>query len=59
MILVTNPDACDGCGACANNCPVRILRVETGKVRMTEPEMCTDCRICTEVCPGHVLEAGE
>jgi NAD-dependent dihydropyrimidine dehydrogenase PreA subunit len=57
MIKVVRIEACDGCGVCANNCPVGSLRVEAGKVVTREPEMCTDCRICVEVCPLQVLEA--
>lgn len=48
-------ESCDGCGVCVENCPVLILKVVDGKVRIADPEMCTDCRICMEVCPRQVL----
>ena len=57
VINTVNQDKCDGCGVCADNCPVEILRVKDGKIEMSEPEMCTNCRICVEVCPHQVLEA--
>ncbi len=56
MIRVVREDACDGCGVCVNNCPVGILRIKSGKIKVSGPEMCTDCRICIEVCAQRVFE---
>jgi NAD-dependent dihydropyrimidine dehydrogenase PreA subunit len=55
MTEVVKEENCDGCGVCVENCPVLILHVSHGKVRITDPELCTDCRICLEVCPTQVL----
>ena len=33
MINVVNEDECDGCGVCADNCPVRILQVMDRKIK--------------------------
>lgn len=56
MIGTVDEGLCDGCGVCVENCPVCILRVENGRVRVTKPDLCTDCRICGEVCPKQVVE---
>lgn len=51
-----NGDGCEACGVCVENCPVGILRVENGKVKITDPPSCTRCRICREVCPGRAFD---
>jgi NAD-dependent dihydropyrimidine dehydrogenase PreA subunit len=57
VINTFNQDKCDGCGVCADNCPVEILRVKDGMIEMSEPEMFTNCGICFEVRPHQVFEA--
>lgn len=58
MVTIIDVDACNGCGTCADNCPVGVVEVADGKVRVADPDMCTDCGICVEVCPNTVLERG-
>jgi len=49
---------CDGCGFCADNCPLGVLEVKGGKVAVADKDMCADCSICIEVCPNGVIEKG-
>ena len=41
---------CDGCGACVERCPVGLLELVGGKVKIKELERCTLCRACVEAC---------
>ena len=51
-IISIDADACDGCGQCAENCPVNLLSMEGSKAVVTgEPTECMGCEACTSVCP--------
>ena len=56
MINIVNIEKCDGCATCSDTCPVEVLAVIDGKIRVVDGEMCTDCYACVEVCPNFLLE---
>ncbi|PCN51133.1 DNA-directed RNA polymerase subunit D [Candidatus Geothermarchaeota archaeon ex4572_27] len=41
---------CDGCGACVEACPKKVLRVEDGKARLVDKLGCTTCGLCADAC---------
>jgi len=51
-----NLNTCNGCGACINACPNRVLGLVNGKARVIHAEACTNCGLCTNSCPNNAIE---
>jgi NADH-quinone oxidoreductase subunit F len=45
-----DPEACEGCGACARNCPHQAIEGERKEPHRINPDLCTRCGSCVEVC---------
>ena len=52
-------ELCNGCSACARQCPVQAIRGELRVRYHVDEELCTDCGVCGMICPveGAVLDA--
>ena len=50
----TDKDACTGCGACAEICPVEALRME-GDLPIVDEAWCIGCGVCATVCPADAV----
>ena len=50
FMRTTDDDACVGCGACLDICPVQALTLEDG-VAVVDEEWCIGCGLCVPRCP--------
>lgn len=42
---------CIGCGACVNDCPMRVFEMREGKPFVKKPGNCFHCQHCLAICP--------
>jgi ferredoxin len=54
FIRQTEPEACVGCGACAEICPVDAVRME-GDRAVVDTDWCIGCGVCAGVCPADAI----
>lgn len=50
MPAVVNQETCNGCGECAQACPLDAIKIENEKAHV-DPDTCGDCGACVDVCP--------
>ncbi|HPV15685.1 MAG TPA: 4Fe-4S binding protein [Candidatus Cloacimonadota bacterium] len=56
MAVKIDKDACIGCSACVETCPVNALSMQDDKA-VCDADKCIDCLACTGVCPvGAITE---
>lgn len=61
MFVVTiNSELCEGCGECADNCPVSMIEMVDGKAQVTgDMDECLGCETCVSVCPAEAVTVEE
>ena len=61
MFMVTiNQDKCEGCGACVDACPAKILGMTEGKAEVIgDAADCLGCETCLELCPTEAFSIME
>jgi heterodisulfide reductase subunit A len=52
---LADPEACDGCEACALICPEKAIKIQQGKPVINQM-MCTGCGVCIPECPENALD---
>jgi NAD-dependent dihydropyrimidine dehydrogenase PreA subunit len=53
MPAVVDPDKCDACGSCVEECSVECITLKgegDSKHAVVNAEECTDCETCIDVC---------
>ena len=53
MIAKVYSEKCDGCGECADICPMEAIKIDNGKAVVSEE--CTECGACVDECPKEAL----
>ena len=53
---IPDGDACTGCGACEDYCPVRAIAVDGEGIAEIDPEMCCGCGLCALHCPDEAIQ---
>ncbi|MGB9779395.1 indolepyruvate ferredoxin oxidoreductase subunit alpha [Caldanaerobacter sp.] len=53
--LVIIEDWCKGCGICVEFCPVKVLTIKDGKVKLIDEDKCIKCGICELRCPDFAI----
>jgi NAD-dependent dihydropyrimidine dehydrogenase PreA subunit len=54
MIEYIKEESCDGCGNCADSCPMDVLRMDRDKNKavIRYQDDCMSCFVCEEECPN-------
>jgi len=45
-----DPEKCEGCGSCAEECPTGAVELMEGKAAIVRPEDCSYCTDCESIC---------
>lgn len=50
MAMVINPEKCNGCGICVDDCPMEAIELINGIAQINQTR-CRECEACLSVCP--------
>jgi NAD-dependent dihydropyrimidine dehydrogenase PreA subunit len=53
MAAVVDKEACTGCGACVDACPVEAIKMENDIASISED--CSECGVCVDECPAEAI----
>jgi len=53
--VLGRPTDCTGCRTCEKDCPVKAIRVESGRPSF-DYDACIRCYCCQELCPEHAID---
>jgi adenylylsulfate reductase subunit B len=56
MPPVINLEECNGCGVCADVCPLDVIKMRNGLPEVAYPEECWHCASCKLDCPRGAIE---
>jgi len=51
MPALVNPETCEGCEDCIEECPTEAISMKDG-LAVVDPDECTDCEACMDACPN-------
>ncbi len=58
MPAYVDNEKCNGCGACADECPAECITMEDDLAVVDNSE-CTDCGTCEDECPEEAIRVEE
>lgn len=58
FVVSVDAEKCNGCGECAENCPIGILELVDGKAEVVGDD-CMGCESCVEVCSTGAVSVEE
>lgn len=50
MAMVINPEKCNGCGVCVDDCPMEAIELING-IAQIDQKRCRECEACLSACP--------
>lgn len=53
--LEFDPEACIGCGKCAEVCPHQVFAMSDERARLVERDRCMECGACRMNCPAGAI----
>jgi NAD-dependent dihydropyrimidine dehydrogenase PreA subunit len=53
MAVIVNNVTCDGCGACADACPIDAIKIVQKKAVVSDE--CVECGACVNECPNEAI----
>ncbi|MBV7276604.1 nitroreductase family protein [Clostridium thailandense] len=57
MCLITvNEEKCIKCGMCVEECPTRVLKLESTGPKEVNPNACLECGHCVAICPKEAID---
>ncbi|HUW32168.1 MAG TPA: 4Fe-4S binding protein [Planctomycetota bacterium] len=54
MTAKIDTEACTGCGACSDICPMEAITIENG-VAAVDEDACEGCGVCARECPNGAI----
>jgi len=57
MAVKIDKDKCNGCGPCAETCPVEAIKIEND-LAVVDEDTCIDCGQCIDACPNAAISEG-
>ena len=54
--LTYDPQACNGCGMCANVCPHTVFEMKNQRAVLARPQSCMECGACQLNCVTGAIE---
>lgn len=59
MAAVVDRDACTGCEACVDSCPVEAISMNGDEKAQIDETTCTDCGSCVDECPVEAISMSD
>ena len=55
MPAVIDPEKCEGCETCVDECPVEAISMNDDGIAEVDEDECVECETCVDVCPNGAI----